>query len=76
MWREGIFCVFSIAVDPEPQGAETFGRSRSHNEDLAPAPGQTREFHALKFSHGESIIRINTVSHKKCVYSTNFQIFQ
>ncbi len=29
------------AVEPEPQGAETFGRSR-YSEVSAPAPGQTK----------------------------------
>jgi hypothetical protein len=30
-------------AEPEPQGAETFGRSR--NNVLAPAPGQTELVH-------------------------------
>ncbi len=37
----GLYCSLKISVaEPEPQEAETFGWSRSHNEVLAPSQAQ------------------------------------
>jgi hypothetical protein len=38
---------FSSVVEPELQGAETFGWSWSHNKVLAPAPDRPQEPHTL-----------------------------
>jgi hypothetical protein len=37
-------------VKPEPQGVESFSRSRSCYNVSAPAPGQTRQLRALNFN--------------------------
>ncbi len=60
LFKSSLLClILATVVEPEPHGAETFGRSRSRNEVSAPAPGQNGKFINLFYYLNKYSIRIH-----------------